>query len=115
MNTVYLRYELLRTLRNRSGFIFSLGFPVLTFLLIVLSQSRSAFLQRSGGIPPATYYMIGLLGFGGIGAVLSRRRPIAVDRALVGAAVADPAEPWVYLASRIRGRLHGGLHDPLVR
>jgi len=103
MNTVYLRYELLRTLRNRSAFIFSLGFPVLTFLLIVLSQSRSAFLQRSGGIPPATYYMIGLLGFGGIGAVLSGGGRIAVDRALGWnrQLLLTPLKPGVYLASKI--------------
>jgi ABC-2 type transport system permease protein len=103
MNTTYLKYELLRTLRNRMGFVFSLAFPVVMFLVIALSQEQTAFTRRSGGIPPATYYMIGLLGFGGIGAVLSGGGRISVDRALGWnrQLLLTPLKPWVYLASKV--------------
>ena len=103
MSATYLKYEIVRTLRNRMGFVFSLLFPVVTFLVIALSQDRTAFIRRTGGIPPATYYMIGLLGFGGIGAVLSGGGRIAVDRALGWnrQLLLTPLKPWVYLASKV--------------
>jgi ABC-2 type transport system permease protein len=34
MNATYLKYEVIRTLRNRQGFIFSLAFPLVMFFLI---------------------------------------------------------------------------------
>jgi len=103
VNAVYLKYELLRTLRNRMGFVFSLAFPVVTFLILALSQQQSGFTRRSGGIPPATYYMIGLLGFAGIGAVLSGGARIAVDRSLGWnrLLLLTPLKPWVYLTSKV--------------
>lgn len=103
MNTTYLKYELVRTLRNRMGFVFSLAFPVVMYLVIALTQDKASFIRRSGGIPPATYYMIGLLGFGGIGAVLSGGGRIAVDRALgwTRQLLLTPLKPWVYLTSKI--------------
>jgi len=103
MTTTYLKYELVRTLRNRMGFVFSLAFPVVTFLVIALSQQEAGFIRRSGGIPPATYYMVGLLGFGGIGAVLSGGGRIAVDRALGWnrQLLLTPLKPWVYLTSKV--------------
>lgn len=102
-STTYLKYELVRTLRNRMGFVFSLAFPVVMYLVIALSQDRAAFVRRSGGIPPATYYMIGLLGFGGIGAVLSGGGRIAVDRGLgwTRHLLLTPLKPGVYLAGKV--------------
>ncbi len=102
-SSMYLKHEIVRTLRNRSGFVFSIAFPVIAFLVVALSQSQDGFIRRSGGIPPATYYMVALLGFGGIGAVLSGGGRIAVDRALgwTRQLLFTPLKPWVYLASKV--------------
>ena len=52
----YLRYEVLRTFRNRRFLIFSLGFPLLLFLLIG-GTNRKAHLD---GISFPLYYMKGM-------------------------------------------------------
>lgn len=79
MNTTYLKYELLRTLRNRQGYIFSLIFPVVMFLIFGLTQKNNKDFPVS--INPVTYYMVGLLSFGAMGAVISGGARIAIDRA----------------------------------
>ena len=40
MNTAYLRFELLRTFRNRRFFIFSLGFPLVLYFLIADAEPQ---------------------------------------------------------------------------
>ena len=42
MPFVYMRYELLRTLRNRRFFLLSLGFPLVLYFVIVSSQPPRA-------------------------------------------------------------------------
>ena len=39
--TTYMRFELLRTLRNKRFFVFSLGFPVVLFYVIAGPQRRT--------------------------------------------------------------------------
>lgn len=80
MNTTYLKYEVLRVLRNRQSFIFSLIFPVV-MLLILAGPNRSERNFAGSGIPAVTYYMLGMLTFGAIGAVIGGGMRIAVDRA----------------------------------
>ena len=75
----YLRYELLRTLRNRRVMIFSLGFPVVLYLLIAGPDKGDSNLSGTG-IPAATYFMVGLLSFGAINAMLSSGARIAAER-----------------------------------
>jgi ABC-2 type transport system permease protein len=72
----YTRYELLRTLRNRRFFIFSLGFPVLLYLVIA-GPNRN---QTLGGIPFALYYMTGMAAFGTMSAVMAGGARIALER-----------------------------------
>jgi ABC-2 type transport system permease protein len=79
MNSTYLRYEVLRTLRNRQAYIFSLIFPVVLFLVFGLTQKNATDFPVS--INPVTYYMVGLLSFGAMGAVISGGARIAIDRA----------------------------------
>jgi ABC-2 type transport system permease protein len=75
----YLRYELLRTIRNRRVMIFSLGFPVVLYLLI--AGPNKGELDLSGtGIPAVTYFMVGLLSFGAMNAMLSSGARIAAER-----------------------------------
>lgn len=76
MNAVYLRYELLRTLRNRRFFIFTLAFPLVFFYLIAGANRH----QELGGIPFATYYLAGMASFGTMMAMISTGGRIASER-----------------------------------
>jgi ABC-2 type transport system permease protein len=76
MNVTYLRYELLRTLRNRRFFIFTLAFPLVFFYLIA-GPNKS---QQLGGIPFATYYLAGMASFGTMMAMVSTGGRIAGER-----------------------------------
>jgi len=81
MPLTYVRYELLRTLRNRRFFLLSLGFPLVLFFLIAGSQ-RNNHSVAGTGIPAPLYYMIGLASFGTMGAMLSSGGRIAGERAV---------------------------------
>lgn len=76
MNAAYLRYELLRALRNRRFFIVTLAFPVVFFYLIA-GPNRA---QQLGGIPFATYYLSGMGAFGTMMAMVSTGGRIAAER-----------------------------------
>jgi ABC-2 type transport system permease protein len=81
MTATYLRYELLRTVRNRRLFLFSLGFPlVLYFLIASPNQGESDF--EGTGISLPLYYMIGLAAFGAMTAALSCGARIAGERSV---------------------------------
>lgn len=73
----YTRVEILRALRNRRAFIFSLIFPLVMFLAI-----GTSFSDRAYGIDGLEYYMLGMMAFGSIMAVLSAGARIAIDRQL---------------------------------
>jgi ABC-2 type transport system permease protein len=77
--STYLRYELLRALRNRRFFIFSLGFPLILFLVIAGPQRDDRNFAGSG-IPTALYYMVGLVAFGTMNAMLGGGMRIAAER-----------------------------------
>lgn len=76
MNAVYLRYELLRALRNRRFFIFTLAFPLVFFYLIAGPNKA----QQLGGIPFTTYYLGGMGAFGTMMAMVSTGGRIAAER-----------------------------------
>jgi ABC-2 type transport system permease protein len=78
---VYLRYELLRTLRNRRFFVLSLGFPlVLYFFIAGSTQNVNNF--GSTGISAPLYFMVSLAAFGTMSAMLSSGARIAAERAV---------------------------------
>lgn len=79
MNATYLKYEILRTFRNRRFFIFSLIFPLLVFLLIAGGQRHVKNFQ-STGISLPTYFMVGMAGFGAMAASISGGARIATER-----------------------------------
>jgi ABC-2 type transport system permease protein len=81
ISLVYLRYELLRTLRNRRFFVLSLGFPLVLFFAIAGSQ-RNVNDFASTGISAPLYYMVGLAAFGTMSAMLSCGARIAAERAV---------------------------------
>jgi ABC-2 type transport system permease protein len=78
--TTYLKYELLRTFRNRRVFIFTLAFPVLMYYLIAGPQKGKSDFIKHFGVSAPLYYMVGLLGFGAMVAALSGGARIAAER-----------------------------------
>ena len=76
MSLTYLRYELLRTLRNRRFFVFTLAFPLVFFYLIA-GANRHATL---GGLSLPTYYLAGMASFGTMMAMVSTGGRIAAER-----------------------------------
>jgi ABC-2 type transport system permease protein len=76
--TTYVRYELLRTFRNRRFLLFSLVFPLVLFLLVA-GPNKDQTLQ---GIPFATYYMTGMVAWGTMAAVIAGGARIAAERTI---------------------------------
>ena len=75
----YLRFELIRTLRNRRVLIFSMAFPITIYLLIA-APNRNEHNLGGTGISAPLYFMIGLAAFGAMNAVLSSGARIAAER-----------------------------------
>jgi ABC-2 type transport system permease protein len=78
-SAAYLRFEVLRTVRNRRVLIFSLAFPIVIYLIIVGPNKNQNDISGTG-IPLALYFMIGLASFGTMNAVLSSGARIAAER-----------------------------------
>ena len=85
----YARYEVLRTFRNRRFFIFSLVFP-LTMYLLIAGPNRDETDLGGTGISAPLYFMVGLVGFGTMVAVIGGRRP---DRRRAHRRLEPPAAP----------------------
>jgi ABC-2 type transport system permease protein len=75
----YMRYELLRTFRNRRYFILTFGFPLLLYFVIA-GPNRNEHDFGNSGLPAALYYMVGLAAFGTMNAMLSAGGRIAAER-----------------------------------
>jgi ABC-2 type transport system permease protein len=73
-----VRYEVVRTFRNWRFLLFSLGFPLILFL-IVAGSNRHA---RLDGVSFPLYYMTGMAAWGGMMAVMSTGGNIANERQL---------------------------------
>jgi hypothetical protein len=66
----YTRYELLRTFRNRRFFLLSLAFPLVLYFLIA-GPNRDVHSLSGTGISAPLYFMVGLVSFGTMSAMLS--------------------------------------------
>jgi ABC-2 type transport system permease protein len=82
----YAKFELLRTIRNKRVFIFSLGFPLVFYFIIAAPQKNDhnfggSATVRTGLFAPQ-YYMVGLLAFGTMVAAMSGGAGIAADRSV---------------------------------
>jgi ABC-2 type transport system permease protein len=75
----YLRFEILRTFRNRRFVTFSLAFPLVLYLLIA-GPNRNEDSLAGTGIPAPLYFMVGLIAFGTMNAALSAGARIAGER-----------------------------------
>jgi ABC-2 type transport system permease protein len=74
----YLRFEVLRTPRNRRFLVFSLAFPLVLFF-VVAGPNQHAHLD---GISFPLYYMTGMAAWGTMAAVISSGARIAAERAV---------------------------------
>ena len=75
----YTRYELLRTFRERRLFIFSFGFPLILYFVIV-APNRNVHNIDGTGISLPLYYMAGLASFGTMMSMMSAGFRIAGER-----------------------------------
>jgi ABC-2 type transport system permease protein len=80
-SAVYVKYELLRTLRNRRFIFLSLGFPLVLYYLIA-GPNRNVHNLGKSGISAPLYFMVGLAAFGCMNAVISAGARIAAERAV---------------------------------
>lgn len=78
-SATYTRYELLRTVRNKRFFILALGFPVVLYFVIAGPQHNVDNFADTG-ISAPVYYMVGLVAFGTMSAMLSSGARIATER-----------------------------------
>ncbi len=79
--STYARLEVLRTFRNRRFFIFSLVFP-LTMYLLFAAPNRGEDDFLNSGISAPLYYMVGLIAFGTMTAVIAGGARIAAERSV---------------------------------
>src|ERR1700733_10019449 len=77
MHATYLRYELLRNVRNWRFVVFSLAYPVVLYFVVASPQRHATF----DGVAFPLYFMAGMAAVGTMIAVLSSGARIAVDRA----------------------------------
>lgn len=83
MIAAYTRLEVRRAFRNRRYQLFSIGFPVVFYLLytgVLQGNSARADVRIDGVLWPA-YFMVSMAAFGAIGAALAGSRIVATERA----------------------------------
>lgn len=72
----YMRYEVVRTFRNRRFFLFSLAFPLVIYLAVAGANQH----HTVEGIKFPLYYMTGMTGWGAMIAIISSGARIATER-----------------------------------
>ena len=98
-NLTYLRFEILRTLRNRRFLIFSLIFPLVLFFAIASPNKNIVVL----GIPFPLYYMTGMAAWGSMTAMLSSGARIAAERQIgwTRQMKITPLSTWSYFTAKV--------------
>jgi ABC-2 type transport system permease protein len=76
----YTRLELLRTFRNRRFFLFSLGFPLILYLVVAGPNQGETNLEGTGLSAPL-YFMVSMASWGTMTAMLGTGARIAGERA----------------------------------
>ena len=75
----YTRFEFVRMFRNPRFLVFSIGFPLILFYAIA-APNRDAPILRGSGISFPLYYMVGLVSFGTMAAMIATGARIANER-----------------------------------
>jgi ABC-2 type transport system permease protein len=101
--STYLKYETLRTVRNKQVFFFSLVLPVVLYLAIGGPQKNNNHFGGVPGLNGAQYYMVSLLSYGAMAGLLSVGGRIAVERSLGWNRQLriTPLSPRTYFGSKI--------------
>ncbi len=96
---VYVRYELLRTVRNRRFLIFSLAFPLILFLAVA-GPNKNATID---GIHFPVYYLAGMASWGSMSAVMSSGARVAQERQIgwTRQLRVTPLRPRTYFAAKV--------------
>ena len=94
----YVRYDLLKVVRNRRYFIFSLGFPLVLYVVVAGSNHASYY-----GIPFKVYYLTGMAAWGSMNAVTSGGGLIALERSVgwTRQLRVTPLPTWAYMTSKV--------------
>jgi ABC-2 type transport system permease protein len=98
----YTRYELLRAFRNKRFLFFSLGFPLLLYVLTAAPNKNTANLEDTGLSAPL-YFMVSMASWGTMTAMLSTGARIAGERQ-VGwnrQLRISPLSPFSYLRAKV--------------
>lgn len=95
----YARYDLRRLYRNRRFFIFTLGFPLVLFL-VVANSNKHVVIE---GIPFPVYYLTGMVAWGTMIAVAAGGGIIALERAVgwTRQLRITPLPVWSYMATKV--------------
>jgi ABC-2 type transport system permease protein len=95
----YLRYEVLRTWRNRRFLLFSLVFPLVLFLTVA-GAHKHAVVEH---VPFPLYYMTGMIAWGSMVAVISSGARIAAERSVgwTRQLRITPLPTWSYFAAKV--------------
>jgi ABC-2 type transport system permease protein len=101
-SATYVRYEIVRTLRNRRFFLFSLGFPLVLYFLVA-GPNRNEHDLGGTGVSAPLYFMIGLAAFGAMNSVIAGGARIALDRSVgwTRQLRLTPLSPRSYLVTKI--------------
>ena len=101
-SSTYLRFEILRALRSRRFFFFSLGFPLVLYFLIA-GPNRNVADFANSGISAPLYYMVGLAGFGTMVSALSAGARIANERQVgwTRQLRLTPLSPRAYISTKV--------------
>jgi ABC-2 type transport system permease protein len=79
--STYIRYELIRNFRTPRFFVFTVGFPLVLYLLIATPNRHEHDLGGTG-ISAPLYFMVGLAALGTMNAVIGVGARIAIERFL---------------------------------
>ncbi|MCU1501017.1 MAG: transporter permease [Ilumatobacteraceae bacterium] len=82
MNTTYAKYEVLRLVRNKRAFIFSLIFPLALFLVIAGSNKDQFIDAGNVHLPFPTFYMVSMASYGAMIAAISGGARVALERSV---------------------------------
>jgi len=95
----YLRYEVLRTWRNRRFLLFSLAFPLVLFLAV--AGPHKGVIEDGVSLP--LYGMTGMIAWGSMVAVISSGARIAAERAVgwTRQLRVTPLPTWSYFSAKI--------------
>jgi ABC-2 type transport system permease protein len=82
MNTTYTKYEILRLVRNKRTFIFSLVFPLALFLVIAGSNKDQTLDAGGVHIKFTTFYMVSMASYGAMIGAISGGARVALERSV---------------------------------